>query len=235
METILVVDDEESIREDIRFALTMEGFNVIEASDGEEALRCVKRDNPSLVVLDIVMPRMDGIDFCLKLRQDSSIPIIFLSSKRDDDGINEGFMVGGDDYLTKPFSPLLLARRVEEVLCRFRQSQNTDLQTSNTGQQELSHCGMRINLENMRTFFETKEINLTEQEFHLLRIMMTKPEKIHKKDDLIEELANGDPEQYISNSGLDVHVFNIRNKFKKVGCNPIKSRHGIGLILIQCD
>ena len=115
METILVVDDESDIREVVRYALSREGFNVIEAEDGVEGLQKASETNPSVVILDITMPRMNGIDCCLKLRQISSTPIIFLSSKDDEQDRILGLTIGGDDYVSKPFSPKELVARVQAV------------------------------------------------------------------------------------------------------------------------
>ena len=117
----LVVDDESDIREVVRYALSREGFHVVEVEDGLDGLRKCSRPNPAVVILDITMPRMNGIDFCLKLRQTSSTPIIFLSSKDDEQDRILWLIIGGDDYVSKPFSPKELVARVQAILRRCGQ------------------------------------------------------------------------------------------------------------------
>ena len=235
MHTVLIVDDEEEIREEYGFALREEGFNVTEAGDGIEALECVERDKPALIVLDIIMPRMNGIDCALKLKQTSDIPIVFLTSKHDEKDMLHGLNIGGVDYVTKPFSPKVLALKVGALLRHTAELKAAHGSPTVDEPRELSHCGIQINLEENRIFYEDKEVLLTPRELETLKIMMNDPRKNHAKDDLIEKLSGGDPDQMISNAGLDAHIKNIRDKFKEVGCNPIETRHGTGLILMQCD
>ena len=234
MDTVLVVDDEIETLEDLSFALTQEGFNVVEANGGEQALNCVEHHSPSLIVLDVLMEPMNGIDFCLKLRQTSGIPIIFISSRQAETDILLGLKVGGTDYVPKTITPKVLALKVRAMLDLVTQEQQSLPKKADV--QQLSHCGIRLDVAGRRTFFEDQEINLTPQEFELLTIMMRNPGVVHSKDDIIDQLSKSDdPDDTIFTSTLDAHVFNIRKKFKELGTNPVETKFGHGLILKPCD
>jgi len=234
MDTVLVVDDEIETLEDLSFALTQEGFNVVEANGGEQALNCVQHHSPSLIVLDVMMEPMNGIDFCLKLRQTSGIPIIFISSRQRETDILLGLKVGGTDYVPKTITPKVLALKVRAMLDLVSNEQQ--LLSTDSEAQQLNHCGIQLDISGRRTYFEDQELDLTPQEFELLTIMMRNPDIVHSKDKLIEQLSkNKDPDDMIYTATLDAHVFNIRKKFRKLGSNPIETKHRHGLILKQCD
>ena len=234
MDTVLVVDDEKETLEELSFALTQEGFNVVEANDGEQALNCVEHHSPSLVILDVMMEPMNGIDFCLKLRQTSGIPIIFISSRQAETDILLGLKVGGTDYVPKTITPKVLALKVRAMLDLVSSEQK--LLSTDSEAQQLSHCGIQLDISGRRTFFEDQEVALTPQEFELLTIMMRNPDIVHTKDILIEKLSkNNDPDDMIYTATLDAHVSNIRKKFKEAGCNPIETKYGLGLLLKQCN
>ena len=234
MDTVLVVDDEKDTLEELSFALTQEGFSVVEASDGEQALNCVEHHSPSLIVLDVMMEPMSGIDFCLKLRQTSGIPIIFISSRQTETDILLGLKVGGTDYVPKTITPKVLALKVRAMLDLVSNEQQ--LLSTDSEVQQLNHCGIQLDISGRRTFFEGQEVALTPQEFKLLTIMMRNPYIVHPKDTLIDKLSrNNDPDDMIYTATLDAHVSNIRKKFKEAGCNPIETKYKQGLLLKQCD
>ena len=227
METILVVDDESDIREVVRYALSREGFNVVEAEDGVEGLQKASETNPSVVILDITMPRMNGIDCCLKLRQISSTPIIFLSSKDDEQDRILGLTIGGDDYVSKPFSPKELVARVQAILRRQRQLADQVKNEVSQTNLSLEHDDIRINTETLTVFYKDHVVELTKTEFHILKTMLTNPKKVFGKGDLMVRA--------VSDAVIDSHIRGIRSKFKNHGFNPIETKHGQGFRLASCD
>ncbi len=227
MDKVLVVEDDLGIRQIIKHVLTAEGFLVIEADDGMDALACVDREMPDIVILDVEMPNMDGIDFCLKLRESSSIPVIFLSGKKDEQNRIQGFAAGGDDYVVKPFSTRELALKVQVMLRRCRQSIESPAPIPQEEPAIISHHGLQMDLNQFRTFWKDEEVKLTKNEFHILKEMLKNPARVHKRDELMERV--------VEDRTIDSHIRGIREKFKKVGVDPIETRRGIGFILKQWD
>ena len=227
MDTNLVVDDESDIREVVRYALSREGFRVVEAEDGLDGLKKVSETNPAVVILDITMPRMNGIDFCLKLRQTSSTPIIFLSSKDDEQDRILGLTIGGDDYVSKPFSPKELVARVQAILRRQRQLAEQVKSSVDPNESPLLHGDIRIDIETLTVFYQDHVVDLTKTEFHILRTMLSNPKKVHGKEDLMVRA--------VSDAVIDSHIRGIRAKFKPHGFNPIETKRGQGFRLVPCD
>ena len=144
MQKILIVDDDSHIREVLHFALEKAGFDPLEAEDGQQALARFRSEQPDLVVLDIMMPEMDGTDVCRALRQSSRVPIVFLSSRDEEVDRIVGLELGGDDYITKPFSPRELVARVRAVLRRSRASDDLDTKEAAQRPKALHHGRVRI-------------------------------------------------------------------------------------------
>src|SRR5438094_267639 len=181
MPTILVVDDDAHIREVITFALAKAGFRTIEAADGQQALERFAREAPDLVVLDIVMPELDGTEVCRRLRRGSHVPIVFLSSKDEEIDRILGLELGGDDYLAKPFSPRELVARVRAVLRRTagEPGARTD------GPRVLRHGRLTLDLDQFKAFWEGREVVLTMTELGILRTLIERPGKVFSRDHLM--------------------------------------------------
>ncbi len=237
---ILVADDDPHIREVVSFALEKEGFSPLEATDGRETLEIVDERSPELVILDIMMPEMDGTDVCRKLRAVSDIPIVFLSSRDDEIDRVVGLELGGDDYVTKPFSPRELVARVKAILRRSGGSNDggsgaadgTDSDGSNDGRL-LEHGRLRLDLDRYQAFWGDREIELTKTEFGVLETLLGYPGKVYSRDELMEG-AYGDG-TIVSDRTIDSHVRGIREKFSEVGSDPIETVRGLGYKLRDAE
>ncbi|KAB2928419.1 MAG: response regulator [Candidatus Contendobacter sp.] len=230
MPTILVVDDDPHIREVICFALKKEGFATVEAENGEQALARFRETRPDLVVLDIVMPELDGTEVCKALRRVSAVPIVFLSSRDDEVDRILGLELGGDDYVTKPFSPRELAARARAILRRGKGEAPRELRTA--GERGLEHGRLRLDLDRYTAWWQGQEVVLTLTEFGILRTLMSHPGKVFNRD----QLMDGGYQDYrvVSDRTIDSHVRRVRAKFKALGADPIETLHGIGYRLGPC-
>ena len=229
MPTILVVDDDPHIREVIDFALQKAGFATVDAENGEQALARFHATHPDLVVLDIVMPERDGTEVCKELRRVSTVPIVFLSSRDDEVDRILGLELGGDDYVTKPFSPRELVARVRAILRRGKgDAQNAVA----SGEQRLEHGRLRLDLDRYTACWQDQELVLTLTEFGILRTLLAHPGKVFNRD----QLMDGSYQDYrvVSDRTIDSHVRRVRAKFKTLGADPIETLHGIGYRLGPC-
>ncbi len=224
MNKVLVVEDDQGIRQIIKHNLVRESFTVFEAEDGVEGLAVAQDNNPDLVILDVEMPKMDGIDFCLRLREFSTIPVIFLSGKKDEQDRIQGFAAGGDDYVTKPFSKRELVMKVQAMMKRAQQAPSS-IVAENNNPEALSHHKIRMDLGQHRVFWEDQEVSLTKNEFHILKVMLGEPSRVHPRDKLMDRV--------VEDRTIDSHVRGIRDKFKAFGVDPIETRRGVGFILKQ--
>jgi two-component system OmpR family response regulator len=251
---ILIADDDPHIREVVRFALEQAGFSTLEASDGLEAVEIVADHARSdqgrtgdhagankrldLVVLDVMMPEMDGTEVCRKLRADFEVPIVFLSSRDDEIDRVLGLELGGDDYITKPFSPRELVARVKAVLRRTGgssprgDSQNHSLQNDG-GENVLEHGQLRLDLDRFKAFWGDGEVELTKTEFGVVRTMMGFPGKVYSRNELMDGAY--DHGTIVSDRTIDSHVRRVRRKFEDVGNSPIETVHGMGYKLGKCQ
>lgn len=225
MRTILVVDDDSSLRSIVRFALEKAGFGVIEASDGAEALARIEADAPQLVVLDITMPELDGTEVCRRVRQTSSVPIVFLSSADDEIDRIIGLEIGGDDYVTKPFSPRELVARVRAVLRRFDAGAPSapDERTRHTGPR---HGALRLDVDRFRAWWDDAELTFTATEFGIVRTLLGYPGKVYSRSELMKGAYGEDV--YVSDRTIDSHMRRVRAKLAAAGGDPVETVTGVG-------
>ena len=227
--TILVVDDDPHIREVVRFALDKSGFATIEAGDGNAALRILGERKADLVVLDIGMPELDGLGVCREIRKSSNVPILFLSSRDEEVDRIVGLEIGGDDYVSKPFSPRELVARVKVILKRLRPLEEA-------GPSEVAARGHGLlHLDSARhaASYAGQSVALTATEFAILKEFMRRPQHVRERASLIESVyaSNG----HVSDRTVDSHIRHIRSKFEAVGCNCIiETLHGVGYKLGPC-
>ncbi|MGE5476678.1 MAG: response regulator transcription factor [Bacteroidales bacterium] len=229
MPKILLVDDDPHIRDMVRFALTREGFAVTEAENGVEALQQAEAERPDLVILDIMMPEMDGTEVCRRLRRDSRVPVVFLSSRDDEIDRILGLELGGDDYVGKPFSPRELVARVKAVL---RRAEGAPPPPAAAPPAELRHGRLRLDLDGFRAFWDETEVVLTVTEFSILRTLAERPGKAFTRDGLMDGAYA--LEHYVSDRTIDSHVRRVRAKFQAVGGSPVETVHGLGYKLSAC-
>jgi len=225
--TLLIADDDPHIRDVLKFALAQAGFHVVEAEQGEQAFALFEQYHPVLVILDIMMPEMDGIEVCRRLRQQSDVPIFFLSSRDDEIDRVLGLELGGDDYISKPFSPRELVARVKAML-RRREGQLVSVRVDQGVCK--THGNMRLDREQFKVYWDDQELVFTVTEFGIVDTLMRRPGKVYSRD----ELMNGAYEGHIvvSDRTIDSHVRRIRAKFKNAGGDPIETVHGVGYKLV---
>jgi len=222
MATILVVDDEEPIQELLRFNLEKEGYKVLIASDGAEALRILEEKNPELVVLYIMLPGMSGLAVLDRLRKNPKfvdLPVIMLTAKGEEIDKVLGLEIGADDYITKPFSPRELVARIRARLRRVAPAEKNN---------EIIWHDLHIDLQRFKVTVRGEYIELTPKEFELLRVLATHPGKVYTRDQLLERIWGYD---YAGDTRtVDVHVRHLRQKIEKDPSNPeyIETLRGIG-------
>lgn len=228
--TILVVDDDAHIREIVRFALSKAGFDVVDAVDGQDALDQYPTVQPDLIILDILMPEMDGTEVCRQLRKHSNTPIIFLSSRDDEIDRVLGLELGGDDYVTKPFSPRELTARVKAVLRRLNDRQQDEV--TDTEAKQMTHGRLRLDLDRFKAYWDDEEVQLTVTEFGVVRTLMGYPGKVFTRDELMRGAYRDNT--IVSDRTIDSHVTRVRRKFEKLGGFPIETVHGLGYKCGDC-
>ncbi len=226
--TILIVDDDPHIRQLLVFAFGKAGLDTLEADDGEAALAIVDHGRIDLIVLDINMPRMDGLEVCRRLRASNDLPILFLSSRDDEIDRVLGIELGGDDYVVKPFSPREVVARSMAILRRTAASPPS-----------AEHAGMArhgelcIDSDAWTAHWQDKEIALTVTEFTILRTLLSMPSRIFSRDTIIDRLHG--PGFAITDRTIDSHVRNLRRKFAEGGCHDlIETRAGVGYRMGNC-
>jgi two-component system OmpR family response regulator len=217
---ILIVDDDPHLREVVRYALAREGYTVREAGDGLAALAAIAEQEPDLVVLDVLMPELDGIEVCRRIRTTSDLPVVFLSSRGEELDRVLGLELGGDDYMTKPFSPRELVSRIKAVLRR------TQRKTAAT-EDMVEAGGLRLDSAQHRVWATTGgEITFTATEFRLLKVLMMRPGRVYSRDELMERAYDGN--HHVSGRTLDSHMRRIRQKLREEDLDPIETVHGVG-------
>ncbi len=225
--TILVVDDDPHIRQLLVFALGKAGLATQEAGDGEAALEAVARQAPDLVVLDINMPRMDGLEVCRRLRGLGETPILFLSSRDDEIDRVLGIELGADDYVVKPFSPREVVARVMAILRR------TTAKPPAEAGGVIAHGRLTLDPEAWTANWGDEAVTLTVTEFGILRALATAPSRVFSRDAIIDRLHG--PGFAVTDRTIDSHVRNLRAKFAGLGGHDvIETRAGVGYRLGPC-
>jgi two-component system OmpR family response regulator len=233
--TVLIVDDDAHIRDVIRFALEQGGFATIEADNGRRALDQLKASGADLVVLDIGLPELDGMEVCRAIRKTSDTPILFLSARDEEIDRIVGLEIGGDDYVTKPFSPRELVARVKAILKRFdaRVEPSTADRPPDGDSRPLSHGSVVLDRVRHEVTFDGQQVSLTATEFAVLQTLMTRRGHVRDRASLIE--AAYDDNIHVSDRTVDSHVRNVRAKLAAVGCSSIiETVHGVGYRLGRC-
>ena len=224
--TILIVDDEQKIVDLLVHNLTREGYNTIEANDGQTAIDLAISQRPDLILLDVMIPRVDGLTVCKKIKNYYNVPILMVSAKDDELDKIVGLEIGADDYITKPFQPLELIARVKAQLRRYKKYNNQD-NTINTN--EIDFRGIRINNSTHEFFFNEKLVELTKTEFAILWKLCANRGNVVKSDELFSKVWG---EKYFErdNNTIMVHIRHLREKMNDGGRNPkyIKTVYGMG-------
>ncbi len=217
MQTILVCDDDKEIVDAIDIYLTGEGYRVLKAYDGTEALEILDEEQVDLMILDVMMPGLDGIRTTLKVRENSSIPIIILSAKAEDNDKILGLNIGADDYLSKPFNPLELVARVKSQLRRYTQLGNVKGQTD----EAIYKCGgLTINDDTKEVFVDGEPVKLTPIEYNILLLLVKNAGKVFSIDEIYEQIWN--EEAIGADNTVAVHIRHIR---EKIEINPREPRY----------
>ena len=228
--TILIADDDPHIRQLLVFALAKAGLDTIEAGDGEATLATAEASSPDLIVLDINMPRMDGIEVCRRLRATSDVPILFLSSRDDELDRVLGIELGADDYVTKPFSPREVVARVMAILRRVAARPPIVAQAAASA---LQRGQLSLDTDGWQASWAGQMVALTVTEFGILRTLATMPSKVFSRDAIIDRLHG--PGFAVTDRTIDSHIRNLRAKFARVGGEDvIETRAGIGYRLGSC-
>lgn len=227
---ILVVDDDSHIRDVICFALEKAGMTTTIARDGLQALDAFRQHQTDLVILDIGMPEMDGLEVCRQIRKSSEVPILFLSARDDEIDRVLGLEIGGDDYVTKPFSPRELVARVSVILKRARSAKPTEQEAA----QRLVWRALSLDPAAHAARFDGYELALTAIEFAILRTLIARPRQVFSRDQILDHAYGG--AIHVSDRTIDSHIRNMRSKILKAGGeNAIETVHGVGFRLGQCE
>jgi len=219
---VLVVDDDVKTVELVKLYLNRDGYKVLTAYNGTDALRLAREGHPDLIVLDLMLPGIDGLHVCRTIRNESDVPIIMLTAKTTEDDRLTGLDLGADDYLTKPFSPKELAARVRAVLRRLPG------ETIQRGPVELRHGKLTVNFPKHEASLDGRVINLSPIEFKLLAALVREPERVFTRAELIEKALGYDFEGF--DRTIDVHIFNLRRKMEPDPNHPqyIRTAYGVG-------
>lgn len=218
---ILVVDDEDLLVKGIRFNLQNDGYGVITGSNGVEAVELVRTEKPDLIILDVMMPEMDGLTACTRIREFSNIPVILLTAKTDDMDKLMGFEQGADDYLTKPFNILELKARVRALLRRAGSKEEPD--TANLTIGEIS-----LDLDSRNAYRSGTLVELTAKEFDVVEFLMRNPNRVYSREALLDTIWAYEYRSDIRT--VDVHIRRLREKLEKNSADPqyIMTKWGVG-------
>ena len=219
---ILVVDDEKVIVKGIKFNLENEGYEVVTGSDGKEAVEYAKQGDIDLIVLDLMMPELDGLEACMQIREFSDVPIIMLTAKSDDMDKLMGFEQGADDYLTKPFNILELKARIRALLRRSRQKDEKEKS------RRVSNGYITIDSDERNAYKEDVVVDLTAREFDLIELLMNSPGRVFSRENLLDIIWGYEYQGDIRT--VDVHIRRLREKLEANPAQPeyIMTKWGVG-------
>ena len=223
---VLVVDDEKLIVKGIRFSLEQDGMEVECAYDGEEALRLATENAYDMILLDLMLPKMDGFEVCQRIREFSNVPIVMLTAKGDDMDKILGLEYGADDYITKPFNILEVKARIKAIMRRTGTKEPAPAKA-----QVIDSGDLKLDLESRRLFILGREVNLTAREFELLELFVTNPNKVFSREKLLELVWGVDYPGDVRT--VDVHVRRLREKIEANPSEPkyVHTKWGVGYYL----
>ena len=221
---VLVVDDEKLIVKGIRFSLEQDGMEVDCAYDGEEAVEKAKDKKYDIILLDLMLPKMDGLEVCQQIREFSNVPIVMLTAKGEDMDKILGLEYGADDYITKPFNILEVKARIKAIMRRSSKREAKEQENSSIRM----FGDMKVDIDSRRVFIDEKEVNLTVKEFDLLELLMNNPNKVYSREKLLNDVWGY---EYLGDvRTVDVHVRRLREKIEKIPSEPkfIHTKWGVG-------
>lgn len=219
---ILVVDDEKLIVKGIKFSLEQEGMIIDAAYDGDEALEIAQQNEYDLIILDVMLPKKDGLEVCQMIRGFSKVPILMLTAKGEDMDKIMGLEYGADDYMTKPFNILELKARIKAILRR------SSFKKKEEKKKKIKIKNLELNLESRRVFVNDKEVNLTAKEFDILELLLKNPNKVYSRENLLNIIWGYEyPGDFRT---VDVHVRRLREKIEEIPSEPkyIYTKWGVG-------
>lgn len=222
--TILAVDDEQNILDLVVYNLEAAGFQVLTAKDGKEALKIIREKAPELIILDVMLPEIDGFELLTIVRKETKTPVIMLTAKKEEIDKVLGLEMGADDYLTKPFSPRELVARVKVVFRRKSEEDKDVVKNDHL----IKRDDLEVDIMKHQVFLKGKEVELTVKEFDLLKLLMTKPGRVFSRENLLQNLWNFN--YYGDTKTIDVHIRHLRQKIEDDPANPrlIKTVRGVG-------
>jgi two-component system, OmpR family, alkaline phosphatase synthesis response regulator PhoP len=223
---VLVVDDDAKTVELVKLYLNRDGYRVITAYNGTDALKMAREEHPDLIVLDLMLPGINGLDICRILREESDVPIIMLTALTTDDDRLKGLDYGADDYMTKPFSPRELAARVRAVLRRL---------PGERGPEKIQHGDLMVDFLKHEAYIESKPLNLTPIEFKILGALVKEPGRVFSRAQIIENALGHDFDSF--DRTIDVHILKLRRKLEPEPHHPrfIKTIYGAGYKLLETN
>ncbi|MGM0445435.1 MAG: response regulator transcription factor [Bacillota bacterium] len=222
-EKVLIVDDEKEIRELIRDYLNVEGFNVELASDGKEAVEIFESDSFDIVILDIMLPKIDGMEILKIIRGKSNIPVMMLSAKKSDVDKVLGLGLGADDYITKPFSPKELVARIKAQLRRYKEFSNSQFNKN-----ILEFKNLKLDLNGYNVYLKNEKIQMSAKEFEILKYLALNPERVYSREQIFNQIWGYN--EYGDINTVTVHIRKIREKIEEDSSNPeyIETVWGVG-------
>ena len=226
MAKILIVDDEKMIVKGLRFALMQEQYTVDCAYDGEEAVEYAKKTEYDAVLLDLMLPKLDGMQVCQQIREFSNMPILMLTAKGEDMDKILGFEYGADDYITKPFNIVEVKARIKAIIRRNNQAKAVVKEAQQS--QKVVNGNLSLDCESRRVFIEGKEVNVTAKEFDLLELLASNPNKVYSRENLLNIVWGYDYPGDVRT--VDVHIRRLREKIEKNPSDPkyVYTKWGVG-------
>lgn len=219
---VLVVDDEKLIVKGIRFSLEQDGMEVDCAYDGEEALAYARENEYDMILLDVMLPKIEGFEVCQQIREFSNVPIVMLTAKGEDMDKILGLEYGADDYITKPFNILEVKARIKAIMRRTTKKENANLPKT------VENGDMRLDCESRRAYICGNEVNLTAKEFELLELLILNPNKVYSREDLLKLVWGADYPGDVRT--VDVHIRRLREKIESSPSEPkyVHTKWGVG-------